>query len=140
MRMRTYIKPVAGAEFGRAEMIEEDIRSDHAAARMRQCAAHAESADVDAARHDHLFDCFAGRLIAGNRVLAGEEAHVGLAAPAYTCAGQDNGTTPRSSENNVAEKQVETLPVCCWLSRCEGDRARVRAYGHPVEWSPISRR
>ena len=56
MRMRPHVEPVAGAEFRRSEMIEEDERADHARSRGRQRAAHREVAEIDRARHDHLSD------------------------------------------------------------------------------------
>ena len=57
MRMRPHVEPVAGAELGRPEMVEEDERPDHARARRRQRAAHREAvAEIDRARHHHMRD------------------------------------------------------------------------------------
>ena len=76
MRMRPHVEPVAGAELGRPEMIEENERPDHARARRRQCAAHREAvAEIDGARHHHMGDGRAGVSVAGLRILAGEETH-----------------------------------------------------------------
>ena len=75
MRMRPHVDALAGAEFDRPEVIEEDERADHAAAHMRQCAAHREAAEVDAARHDDEVDGVAGGLVAGSGIGAGCEAH-----------------------------------------------------------------
>ncbi len=77
MGMRPHVDPLTGAEFGRAEMIEEDEGSDHAPARVRQRAAHGEMAEIDAARHDHEIDGVGRRCVAGRRIFAGEEAHAG---------------------------------------------------------------
>ena len=75
MRMRAHVESVAGAEFRRTEMIEEDERPDHARARRGQRAAHGEVAEVDGARHDHLTDGIALIGIARLGVLAGKETH-----------------------------------------------------------------
>jgi hypothetical protein len=76
MRMRPHVEPGAGAEFSRAEMIEEDERSDHSRARRRQRAAHREAvAEVDRARHDHVGQRITAIFVARDRVLAGKEAH-----------------------------------------------------------------
>jgi hypothetical protein len=56
MRMRSHIDAVAGAKQSRSEMIEEDERPDHAGLSGRQRAMHAKAAEIDRARHDHLFD------------------------------------------------------------------------------------
>ena len=53
MRVRAHVEAVAGTEFGRAHMIEEDERADHARLRRRQRAAHREVAEIGGARHDH---------------------------------------------------------------------------------------
>src|SRR5262249_10505408 len=66
---------LAGAEFGGAHVIEEDERPDHAALRGGQGAPHEEAAEVAGARHDHALDRVAAVGVAGDRVLAGKEAH-----------------------------------------------------------------
>ena len=73
MRMRAHVEPVAGAEFGRSEMIEEDEWPDHARARRGQGAPHGEVAEIDGARHDHLVDGVALIGVAGGRVFAGKK-------------------------------------------------------------------
>ncbi len=79
MRMRPHVEPVAGAEFRRPEMIEEDEGPDHARARRRQRAPHREAvAEIDGARHDHLRDGVAGIGVARLRILAGKETHARL--------------------------------------------------------------
>ena len=77
VRMRPHVEAVAGAELGRAEMIEEHERPDHARLHRGQRAAHREAvAEVGGARHDDLLKGIAGKFVAGGRVLAGEETHM----------------------------------------------------------------
>ena len=77
VRMRPHVESAAGAEFGRAEMIEEHERPDHARLRRGQRAPHGEAvAQVGGARHHHLLDRFALERVARGGVLAGEETHV----------------------------------------------------------------
>ena len=79
MRMRPHVEAVAGLEHGRAEMIEEHERADHARLRRRQRAAHREAvAEIGGARHDHGLDRVALEFVAGGGVLAGEETHADL--------------------------------------------------------------
>ncbi len=76
MRMRPHVEAVAGAEFRRPEMVEEDERPDHARARRRQRAPHRKAvAEIDRARHHHLRDGVAGIGVARLRILAGKETH-----------------------------------------------------------------
>ena len=75
MRVRAHVDAVAGAELGRAHVVEEDERPDHAALRRGQGASHRESPDVAGARHDHAFERVAGMCVAGKRILSGKEAH-----------------------------------------------------------------
>jgi len=82
MRMRPHVEAGAGGEYGGTEMIEEHERTDGAAGRMRQRAPNAESAEVDAARHDHVLDGITAHRVAGNRILARKEAHVILKSTA----------------------------------------------------------
>src|SRR3974377_1390260 len=75
-RMRPHVEPVAGAEFGRAKMIEEDERPHHARACRRQRAPHRETvAEIDSTRHYHLRDRIAGVSVTGGWVLAREKTH-----------------------------------------------------------------
>src|SRR5262249_3075841 len=75
MRMRPHIDAVAGFEYGRAEMIEEDEGPDHARTRRRQRPMHREPTEIDRARHDELLDRIACARIAGRWVFTGEKAH-----------------------------------------------------------------
>src|SRR3569623_3075941 len=76
MGMRSDIESGAGAEFGRAEVIEKDEWPDHARTRRRQGAAHGEAvAEVDRAWHHDMGDGVAAIGVARLRVLAGEKAH-----------------------------------------------------------------
>ena len=56
MRMRPHVDALAGAEFRRAHVVEEDERPDHAALRRGQRAADREAAEVAGARDDHALD------------------------------------------------------------------------------------
>src|ERR1051325_9588686 len=82
--MRPDIQAMAALEFRRAEMVEEDERSDRAPVRVRQRAPHREAIEVDRARNHHRFERVAGETVAGGRVLAGEKAH---GAPPFAEAG-----------------------------------------------------
>ncbi|MGY4305065.1 hypothetical protein ACVIJ6_002308 [Bradyrhizobium sp. USDA 4369] len=65
MRMRPHVHALAGDELNRAEMIEEDERTDHLSPPMRQCAAHGEAvAEIAGARHDDVLQRIAGGGIA----------------------------------------------------------------------------
>src|SRR5262245_7806939 len=75
MGMRPHIDNAARAKYHGPEVVEENERTDHAPPGVRQCAADLKIAEVDAARHDYLFDGVAGAGIAEYRVLAGEKAH-----------------------------------------------------------------
>src|SRR5580704_8294977 len=68
MRMRPDVDAIAGAEYCRSEMVEEDERPHHARARRRQRAVHLEAAEVDRTRYDQLRDCIAGASVAESRV------------------------------------------------------------------------
>ncbi len=79
MRMRTHIEAGAGAEYGRAEVIEEHERADHARLRRRQRAPHREAvAEIGRARHDHGLERITLVLVAGGGILARKEAHADL--------------------------------------------------------------
>ena len=76
VRMRPHVEAVAGLEYGRAEMIEEHERADHARLRRRQRAPHREAvAEIGGARHDHGLERVALEFVAGGGILAREEAH-----------------------------------------------------------------
>src|SRR5258705_551225 len=75
MRVRAHVDALAGAEFRRSHMVEEDEGTDHAALRRGQRAADRKAADVAGARHDHALDGIAGGRVARTGVLAGKEAH-----------------------------------------------------------------
>ena len=75
MRMRPHVHAGPGAEFHRAEMVEEDERPHHARLRARQRAADFEAAEIDRARHDHMLDRVALEGVAGGGVLRRKEAH-----------------------------------------------------------------
>ena len=75
MRMRAHVEHLAGAQDGRAHLVEEDERANHAALRRRQRAAHFEAAYVLGGGEDHGFDQVRGGAVAGGWVYAGEEAH-----------------------------------------------------------------
>src|SRR3954464_9164737 len=76
VRMRPHVDPLAGMEFRRAEMVEENERPDHAPLGMRKRAAHREMADVDAARYDNKIDGVSRARITRRRIFSGKEAHV----------------------------------------------------------------
>jgi hypothetical protein len=76
--VRTNVQPVAGTEFGRAKMIEEDKRADHSCPGRRQRPPHGEISKVDGARYDDLADRFALIGVARGWVLTGEETHPSL--------------------------------------------------------------
>ena len=73
--MRADIEAVSRAEFGRAEMVEENEGTDHPRARRGQRAPHREITEINRPRHDHLIDRVALIAIACGRILAGEETH-----------------------------------------------------------------
>ena len=74
MRMRPHVEAVAGAELGRAEMIEEHERPDHARLHRRQRAAHREAvAEVGGARHDDRFRASQENLSPGAGSLPGKK-------------------------------------------------------------------
>src|SRR5262249_4548042 len=75
VRMRPHVDALAGTEFGRSHVIEEDEWSDHAALRRGQRAPHREPTEVAGARDDHALDRVARIGIARHGVLAGKEAH-----------------------------------------------------------------
>src|SRR6516165_2107122 len=102
MRVRPHVDAVAGLEHRRAEMIEEDERSDHARASRRQRAMHLKAAEIDRARYDQLRDGVARWGAAEGGVLAGEEAH---------------GVTPSFSPR---QRRLYTAWNCCpftWSTR-----------------------
>src|SRR5262245_35230302 len=75
VRVGTNVEAIAGAEFGRAEMIEENERADHARSRGGQCATDGKVAEIDSAGHDDLAYRIALVVVSGLRVLAGKETH-----------------------------------------------------------------
>ena len=80
MRMRPHVEPVAGAEFRRPEMVEEDERPDHARARRGQRAPHRKAvAEIDRARHHDVGDRLAG---------------VSCRRPAGPCRGRNSCSSP----------------------------------------------
>ena len=56
MGMRSHVDALAGDEFRRPHLVEEDERADHSPARGGQGAADLEAADVARPRHDDRLD------------------------------------------------------------------------------------
>src|SRR5262245_7884293 len=75
VRVGANVEAIAGAEFCRAEMIEENKRADHPRSRRGQGATDGEVAEIDSARHDDLAYRIALITVSGLRVLAGKETH-----------------------------------------------------------------
>src|ERR1700675_3743518 len=75
MRVRPNVEAIAGAEFGWAEMIEEDKWSTLSRACRRQGAAHREVAEINGAWHDPLVDGIALIGVAGFGIFGGKETH-----------------------------------------------------------------
>src|SRR5262245_15707904 len=73
--VRPDVEAIPGAEFGRAEVIEENERADHARACRGQGATDGEVAEIDSAWHDDLAYRIALVAVSGVRVLAGKETH-----------------------------------------------------------------
>src|SRR3974390_1315350 len=77
MRVRPHVEPVAGTEFGRPQMVEEDKKPTHTRRGGGQRAPPREAvAKIDCTRHHHMRDSVAGIGIAGGRILTGEKAHL----------------------------------------------------------------
>src|SRR5262245_65583871 len=75
VRVGANVEAIAGAEFCRAEMIEENKRADHARSRGGQCATDGKVAQIDSAGHDDLAYRIALVVVSGLRVLTGKEPH-----------------------------------------------------------------
>ena len=76
MRMRPHVDAVANAKDRRAEMIEENKRTDHARARRWQSAADLQTPEIDRTRHDDLRYRIARSGVAEDRVLSRKETHI----------------------------------------------------------------
>src|SRR4030095_9449445 len=75
VRVGPNVEAIAGAEFGRAEMIEKNERADHARSRGGKGATNGKVAEIDSAGHDDLTYGIALVAVSGVRVLAGKETH-----------------------------------------------------------------
>ena len=78
MGMRAHVDPVAGQQFRRAHLVEEDEGADHLPSGRGQGAAHLEAADVAAAGDDEGFQRRGGDQVGVGQKGVGIPAHGGL--------------------------------------------------------------
>ena len=76
MRVRAHVDALAGQEFDRAELIEEDEWPDHLTPGRRQRAAHFEPAQIAGAGNDNGFDGVDSIANRDMRIEDGVPAHV----------------------------------------------------------------
>ena len=75
MRVRPHIDALAGQEFGRPGLVEENERPDHLPLRRRQGAPDLETAEVAGTRNDQGFDRVGAHLIGAARLHGWVPAH-----------------------------------------------------------------
>src|ERR1700680_1741973 len=79
MGVRAHVQALAGTEFTRSHLIEEDERTDHLPSAVRQRAAHGKAvAEIPHARNDDQLERVAGPFVAEHGVLCGHPAHGSL--------------------------------------------------------------
>src|SRR3569623_2413536 len=97
MRMWPHVEALAAAEFGRAEMVEEDEGPDHARASGGKRPADGKAvAEVGGAGDDDIGYGVAGIGVAGRRVCTGGKAHVGS-----SMVGRGNYLEARGRKRNL---------------------------------------
>src|SRR5262249_19307036 len=103
VRMRSHVDPSAGGELGRAHVIEEDEGPDEASRRVREGAAHGETAEVFGAAGDGEIDAAVARPKRSRWVRI---AHPTPLLSASTCAKRSNADADDHVVDPAAEPTV----------------------------------
>ena len=143
VRMRPHIDALPALELGRAEMIEENERSDGAAKRVWQRAADREPIEIDRARDDDDLERVTGVRIAGGGVFSRKETHglssIAVPEPLTWCVscmsewafGKSNPGGPVSPASEVCRPAMRQSRL--YLRECERRTRRHRdncGWGH----------